>query len=53
MEFRSVLSSRFSVGIFSLLTVLTAGTAGYSDYFCDLSDALKDEIIARTEQTEM
>jgi formate C-acetyltransferase len=24
--------------------------AGYSDYFCDLSEALQDEIIARTEQ---
>jgi len=23
--------------------------AGYSDYFCDLSQALQDEIIARTE----
>jgi len=23
--------------------------AGYSDYFCDLSEALQDEIIARTE----
>jgi len=23
--------------------------AGYSDYFCDLSVALQDEIIARTE----
>ena len=23
--------------------------AGYSDYFCDLSPALQDEIIARTE----
>ena len=25
--------------------------AGYSDYFCDLTPALQDEIIARTEQT--
>jgi formate C-acetyltransferase len=25
--------------------------AGYSDYFCDLTAALPDEIIARTEQT--
>jgi len=24
--------------------------AGYSDYFCDLSQTLQDEIIARTEQ---
>ena len=32
---------------------LIVRVAGYSDYFCDLSDALKDEIIARTEQTEM
>ncbi len=31
---------------------LIVRVAGYSDYFCDLSDALKDEIIARTEQTE-
>jgi formate C-acetyltransferase len=23
--------------------------AGYSDYFCNLSEALQDEIIARTE----
>jgi formate C-acetyltransferase len=23
--------------------------AGYSDYFCDLSEALQNEIIARTE----
>jgi formate C-acetyltransferase len=23
--------------------------AGYSDYFCDLSDALQEEIITRTE----
>ncbi|MBK8597097.1 MAG: glycyl radical protein [Holophagales bacterium] len=32
---------------------LIVRVAGYSDYFCDLSDALKDEIIARTEQTEL
>ncbi len=32
---------------------LIVRVAGYSDYFCDLSDALKDEIIARTEQQEM
>jgi len=25
--------------------------AGYSDYFCDLTTALQEEIIARTEQT--
>ena len=31
---------------------LIVRVAGYSDYFCDLSDALKDEIISRTEQTE-
>ncbi len=31
---------------------LIVRVAGYSDYFCDLSDALKDEIIARTEQRE-
>jgi pyruvate-formate lyase len=24
--------------------------AGYSDYFCDLTEALQNEIIARTEQ---
>jgi len=24
--------------------------AGYSDYFCDLTEGLQDEIIARTEQ---
>jgi len=29
---------------------LIVRVAGYSDYFCDLSDALQDEIIARTEQ---
>ena len=32
---------------------LIVRVAGYSDYFCDLSDALKDEIIARTEQQEL
>ena len=26
--------------------------AGYSDYFCDLSEALQDEIIRRTEHRE-
>jgi formate C-acetyltransferase len=25
--------------------------AGYSDYFCDLTTALQDEIIGRTEQS--
>jgi pyruvate formate-lyase/glycerol dehydratase family glycyl radical enzyme len=30
---------------------LIVRVAGYSDYFCDLSQALQDEIIARTEQT--
>ena len=30
---------------------LIVRVAGYSDYFCDLPEALKDEIIARTEQT--
>jgi pyruvate formate-lyase/glycerol dehydratase family glycyl radical enzyme len=30
---------------------LIVRVAGYSDYFCDLSVALQDEIIARTEQT--
>ncbi|MFI5096624.1 MAG: trans-4-hydroxy-L-proline dehydratase [Candidatus Acidiferrales bacterium] len=30
---------------------LIVRVAGYSDYFCDLSKALQDEIIARTEQT--
>ncbi|MCF7709410.1 MAG: glycyl radical protein [Verrucomicrobia bacterium] len=29
---------------------LIVRVAGYSDYFCDLSEELKDEIIARTEQ---
>jgi formate C-acetyltransferase len=28
---------------------LIVRVAGYSDYFCDLSRALQDEIIARTE----
>ena len=28
---------------------LIVRVAGYSDYFCDLSEALQDEIIARTE----
>lgn len=30
---------------------LIVRVAGYSDYFCDLSDALQEEIIARTEHT--
>ena len=30
---------------------LIVRVAGYSDYFCDLSVALQEEIIARTEQT--
>ena len=30
---------------------LIVRVAGYSDYFCDLSKALQDEIIARTEHT--
>ncbi|MGE5224457.1 MAG: trans-4-hydroxy-L-proline dehydratase, partial [Omnitrophica WOR_2 bacterium] len=30
---------------------LIVRVAGYSDYFCDLSKTLQDEIIARTEQT--
>jgi formate C-acetyltransferase len=30
---------------------LIVRVAGYSDYFCDISKALQDEIIARTEQT--
>jgi formate C-acetyltransferase len=29
---------------------LIVRVAGYSDYFCDLTKALQDEIIARTEQ---
>jgi formate C-acetyltransferase len=28
---------------------LIVRVAGYSDYFCDLTEALQDEIIARTE----
>lgn len=32
---------------------LIVRVAGYSDYFCDLSRALQDEIIARTEHTAM
>ena len=31
---------------------LIVRVAGYSDYFCDLSEALQEEIIARTEQQE-
>jgi len=31
---------------------LIVRVAGYSDYFCDLSDALQDEIIRRTEHVE-
>jgi trans-4-hydroxy-L-proline dehydratase len=31
---------------------LIVRVAGYSDYFCDLSEALQDEIIQRTEHTE-
>jgi formate C-acetyltransferase len=31
---------------------LIVRVAGYSDYFCDLSQALQDEIIARTEHQE-
>jgi formate C-acetyltransferase len=30
---------------------LIVRVAGYSDYFCDLTEGLQDEIIARTEQT--
>ena len=30
---------------------LIVRVAGYSDYFCDLTQGLQDEIIARTEQT--
>ena len=30
---------------------LIVRVAGYSDYFCDLTPALQEEIIARTEQT--
>jgi pyruvate formate-lyase/glycerol dehydratase family glycyl radical enzyme len=32
---------------------LIVRVAGYSDYFCDLSETLQDEIIARTEQTAL
>jgi formate C-acetyltransferase len=32
---------------------LIVRVAGYSDYFCDLSRALQDEIIARTEHAEL
>lgn len=32
---------------------LIVRVAGYSDYFCDLSEALQDEIIARTEHQSM
>ena len=32
---------------------LIVRVAGYSDYFCDLSTALQDEIISRTEQTAL
>ena len=32
---------------------LIARVAGYSDYFCDLSKALQDEIIARTEHQSL
>lgn len=31
---------------------LIVRVAGYSDYFCDLSEALQDEIIRRTEHKE-
>jgi formate C-acetyltransferase len=31
---------------------LIVRVAGYSDYFCDLTEALQDEIIARTEHAE-
>jgi pyruvate-formate lyase len=31
---------------------LIVRVAGYSDYFCDLSEALQNEIIARTEYLE-
>ena len=30
---------------------LIVRVAGYSDCFCDLTTALQDEIVARTEQT--
>jgi formate C-acetyltransferase len=32
---------------------LIVRVAGYSDYFCDLSEALQDEIIARTEHERL
>ncbi len=32
---------------------LIVRVAGYSDYFCDLSEALQEEIIARTEHTSL
>jgi formate C-acetyltransferase len=32
---------------------LIVRVAGYSDYFCDLSEALQEEIIARTEHQEL
>jgi pyruvate formate-lyase/glycerol dehydratase family glycyl radical enzyme len=32
---------------------LIVRVAGYSDYFCDLSEALQDEIIRRTEHVEL
>jgi formate C-acetyltransferase len=31
---------------------LIVRVAGYSDYFCDLTRALQDEIIARTEHSD-
>ena len=31
---------------------LIVRVAGYSDYFCDLSDELQEEIISRTEHRE-
>ncbi len=36
--------------ILSNTEILIVRVAGYSDYFCDLSEALQEEIIARTEQ---
>jgi formate C-acetyltransferase len=32
---------------------LIVRVAGYSDYFCDLTRGLQDEIIARTEQRQL
>ena len=32
---------------------LIVRVAGYSDYFCDLSEALQEEIIARTEHVTL